>query len=197
LHKTDESASHTDNWHPLRPSKLLGLKLMALTAAPRSVTMADPVAAAFWLAKLLIKATSAETSNVALLTFEPTVNDSRLELENPLVSRVVTEVPEIHLVASLTVVRTAAAKETEPLNTNDPCKTRDSDPVCAPFPRLRMLTSPFCIENPIDVLPVRSPRVKEKTLLEMIPCALLQLNAVSEDQDVNSLDVKPDLGCPE
>ena len=107
---------------------------MELTAVPCKVTMVDPVTTAFWLIMLLMKASSAETSNVVLPTFDPTVNDTRLELENPLMSRHVTEVPETHLVAPQAVVHRAAAKETEPMFTNAPCKTMLDDPVWAPFP---------------------------------------------------------------
>lgn len=145
---------------------------------------------------MLVKATSTENRVVALLMVDPTDNDNLREPKVPSLSLQAIDVPEIQSVASQVVLRTDAVMVTESLLGNSPCKIRLIDPVCAPFPRVSTLIPPLCIEKPTVILPVRSPRVMDRNLLLRIPRAPPHSNEVSEDHEVNSLDVKPNRGNP-
>ena len=190
-HTTDVSDAQLDCSHALVPSRADAVYDTAPSAAPWSVTLCDPVAAALLLRAALSTPAFTESPNVMLPKRRPTLNNTRWLPITAAPSRHRSALFEIHVVPSHCVLPTLP----DTVCCRDPMLVPTSvtidDPVAATLARNTRLAWPLSNVYAAERLPTRDPTLIETRRLPRTLDPVKHTIEVSDSHTLRSHDVCP------
>lgn len=177
--------------HVVAPCRTAALNAPAPKPAPCTLTLAEPVAAAFTRLSTLVPPISSDTPTVTLPMRPPTLTATTRLCPLPVPPpRHTNDVSDAHTVPSHDdPTRVTALHSKTP--SRPPHIVTLADPVAAPFPRSTTLAVPASTEYASDKLPTPAPTLRRTLQLPDTPCPFLHPTLVSDSQPVRSHPVPP------